>query len=511
MASSSQHAIGQDALSRSSRSRKAAHRRKRHALPGPAGLLFQQSQSHALDNSVNKRPKDRHSYVSMGSTQDDNDDDPRELPLQNSIEFGHNTAASGISFYSPAWMVMQIDLGFRTPSLPAYLTTEEKYETLRKLFPETTYVLIPDVISGKADWNISPRSLIALVQTSRALTDNLWTVSLIDETCATIDAWIQPSFVKKEQQQTCSHQSTIQPGSVWLIQDATVMLVASKDRRKKTERMLLIKKENIQQVWSPCQADDVGAEAHKEWIDRRNTLTIQAMCCRDGKHDQGHKATARTPLQVSSVSTTNNARLTTPSTDESLNRTQHKMRSMDGDKLNCAIHKSQEFNPSDNQDLKGLNVRENATDRPQKCTARDDQRKADKLFSQVKFLPCKKVATNFERAHALAGSITGQTLVHRPVKVNVMVTASNPDGRTASEKTLSPPKAKSEKGRLWDATDLSLMNQLDESDSDISTKQCTVRSGFSWSEDFYKNSDRKAMTASLFNFVGDLDGFSDEE
>ena len=246
-------------------------------MPGPAGLLFQQSQTPSLNAPPPKKPKNTFDQTTSNDTshceQEEGEND-EDFPLQKTSDFSRNST-SDVSFYSPAWMVMQLELGFRTPSLQAHLSPDEKYEILRPLYPAESHFLIPDIVRGKADWNISPRSLLVLVQTSQALTDNLWTVSLMDETCATLDAWIQPTFVKKEQQQDLSHQASIQPGLVWLVQDATVMLVSNKDRKAKSERMLLIKQENIQRVWSPSQADEMDESTYTGWIDRRNTLTAQ--------------------------------------------------------------------------------------------------------------------------------------------------------------------------------------------------------------------------------------------
>jgi hypothetical protein len=259
-----------------SRPRKAKQHRKRHALPGPAGLLFQQSQTPLLNTSKRQKCGIDPMYSDSPPRSQCQDEDDDRTPIPKTIDFSQNVTA-GISFYSPAWMVMQIELGFQTPSLQSHLSEAQKYKILRPCYPEASYYLVPDIASGKADWNLSPRSLLVLVQTSQALTDNLWTVSLMDETCAaTVEAWIQPSLVKKEQQHNYSHQTIIQPGLVWLIQDATIMLVSNKDRKKKTERMLLIKQENIQKVWSPSQADAIGEAAYREWVDKRNTMTVQA-------------------------------------------------------------------------------------------------------------------------------------------------------------------------------------------------------------------------------------------
>ncbi|GKY93972.1 hypothetical protein MPSEU_000364100 [Mayamaea pseudoterrestris] len=264
------------AESSTSRPRKAKQHRKRHVMPGPAGLLFQQSQTHML-NFSSKRSKSSFDPLNVDSPppSQDEEDDLASNTKPIDFDLGCN-AVAGVSFYSPAWMVMQIELGFRTPSLQAYLSNEQKYKILRPCYPTASHYLVPDVLSGKADWNISPRSLLVLVQNNKALTDNLWTVTLIDETCVTMEAWIQPFFVKREQQRSYSHQTMIRPGLVWLVQDATIMLMANKDRKKKTQRMLLIKQENIQQVWSPSMADDVGETAYREWVESRNSLTVQA-------------------------------------------------------------------------------------------------------------------------------------------------------------------------------------------------------------------------------------------
>jgi hypothetical protein len=105
-------------------------------------------------------------------------------------------AAGDVNFYSNAWMCMQCRLDLITPSLPTYLSVQERYIAIRQHLPEQ-YMLLTELLSGKEnslplmDWKLPVGvSVLVLVHTIPALADHLWTVELMNETGRKVTAWI---------------------------------------------------------------------------------------------------------------------------------------------------------------------------------------------------------------------------------------------------------------------------------------------------------------------------------
>jgi len=262
--------------------RKAKRHRRRYVPVGPAGVWFQTQQSSLPRNNKG-------------------DEEDEEVVLNSP----RNTRPSnnGIAFYSPAWMSMQCEIGFLTPSLPAYLSEQERYTLLRPHVPNH-HLMIPELLQGKADWKLPPnKSLFVLVHTIQALSDNLWTVELTDETGFKISAWIQPKLVSQEEQRSTPHY--IRPGLVWMLQNVTILLVAKQvpdegaERVSKMDRILLVSEANIKKLWTPSE-EAVSDQDYIQWMERRNTLTSQVMEDRqmhhsinvdeEGSEEEGHIA-----------------------------------------------------------------------------------------------------------------------------------------------------------------------------------------------------------------------------
>lgn len=222
--------------------------RKRHIPVGPAGVWFQQ-QHHQKVEGEDEEEEGEPAMISA----------PQTKTPQN-------------SFYSPAWMAMQIDLTLVTPSLPSHWTTEQKVEHLRPHWP-SNFVLLADVKGWKLE-----KSLLVLVQAIHQVND-VWTVSLQDESTATMTAWIQPRLVTDEEQTP----RYLQVGYVWRLEHATIAL------HEGNSLLLAIKEENIVQVWTTSEADQVSDQAYISWMEQRNTVTVPEDTVDDGYTSDDHQ------------------------------------------------------------------------------------------------------------------------------------------------------------------------------------------------------------------------------
>jgi hypothetical protein len=238
--------------------KKAKHHRRRHVPVGPAGVWFQVQQN---DPGLNKR-----------TTRPEQEEQEEET----GIEFTQGTTTKvarsvGVAFYSPAWISMQCDLGFVTPSLPAYLSQDDRYTACRPHIPGQFH-MIPEVLAGQADWKLEERRLLVLVHAIESLAGNLWVAELTDETGAKISCWIQPRLVQQEQQRQLPKY--IRPGLVWLLRDTTLLLVAKEEEDASYGRMLLVGEHNIERVWTPANGEEgISDDDYIKWMEKRNALT----------------------------------------------------------------------------------------------------------------------------------------------------------------------------------------------------------------------------------------------
>ena len=121
-----------------------------------------------------------------------------------------------------------------------------------------------------------------------------------DDTGASIQAWMQPSFVQTEKQQHADNATGphyIRPGYVWCLEHVTVMLQQSmggntamaetdnndnddntpdhNNNNKAQRRMLLISERNVTQVWTPDSLQQIQGPVFCNWVEQRNDLQRQ--------------------------------------------------------------------------------------------------------------------------------------------------------------------------------------------------------------------------------------------
>jgi len=256
--------------------KKAAKHRKRHVPVGPAGVLFQQTlQQHPGKRQRNEAPLNRNEI-------DDEDDNDGASSCGYSISQSRcSPTAASTAYTSPAWTAAQCALELSTPSCPFHWTFRQKYAALRPHLP-AEYLLVPQILNGAADWKMAPhQKLLVQVVTIQAVTanDHLWTVSLTDETGATVQAWIEPAWVRKEQQQQASQ---IRAGTLWLLQNCSIQLIANNNsnsndatddtqQQMMMDRMLLVSPDNVISVWN--SSTNVSNAEYIRWMEARNALT----------------------------------------------------------------------------------------------------------------------------------------------------------------------------------------------------------------------------------------------
>ena len=305
---------GQTVAPAAPKSKKATKHRKRHIPVGPAGVLFQQTQTQQQQQRPGaKRPrvtgvagdktcgKNSHSTTENHPPDENSNsssDDEGSISTSRRNHDRHHPhrsprTVSASAYTSPAWTAAQCALQLSTPSCPFHWTTLQKYETLRPQLPPE-YLLISELRNGAADWHMAPsQKLLVQILTVQAVTgsnDHLWTVTLTDECGATIQAWLSPEWVRQEQQQTLVQQK-IRTGSLWLLQNCTVQLIASnhhsitnvsaeeedeeEEEQQQHDRMLLVALENVVQVWHSNAS--VTNDEYILWMEARNALTADIM------------------------------------------------------------------------------------------------------------------------------------------------------------------------------------------------------------------------------------------
>ena len=167
--------------------KKATKHRKRHIPVGPAGVLFQQTlqqrqsskrqqQQRASGGGRNEDAAQRgHPNADENGDNDDDDNDEGAdyasssgySPSHHQHNSNHHSNRRGGSSSgrgggadvsactSPAWTAAQCALQLSTPSCPFHWTTAQKYAALRPHYSEP-YLLLPEVLAGKADWKMRP-------------------------------------------------------------------------------------------------------------------------------------------------------------------------------------------------------------------------------------------------------------------------------------------------------------------------------------------------------------------
>jgi hypothetical protein len=301
---------------------KATKHRKRHIPVGPAGIWFQTQQQQkegsgrsidasSLNNSEKQRADDENEnpnpHCGSNSTNTHQDDDSSNAVAVHSTDANYLQLASpetrrrqrlpstALSFLAPAWRAAHTALGIVTAPCPAYVSLAHKYALLRPHLPHE-YLLVSDIHNGAADWKMRhPQRLLVQVETVHSVTsDLLWTVTLQDETGASMVAWLQPALVQAEQR----HAKHVRPGTIWLLTGCTIQQGVESvhheshsngqdegDSMHRTEelthddgqcsgisRLLLVSESNIAQSWSISDGEQLSNAEYVRWFETRNSL-----------------------------------------------------------------------------------------------------------------------------------------------------------------------------------------------------------------------------------------------
>ena len=276
-----------------SRTEKAKHHRRRHVPVGPAGVWFQAQQQHTMQggNSGSSSSTTPRSSTADLLREEEEEEAGIEFFTQTNTTTTPKTVAptGGVACYSPAWISMQCDLQFVTPSLLPYMTESDRYTACRPHIP-SRYVMIPEILAGQADWKLPPnRRLVVLVHAIQCWDNFLWVAEVTDETGAKLLAWMSPRLVQKEQQQR-QVPKFIRPGVVWMLRDTTVLLDEGDDdddgggggdddentrqeEKRKNSRILLVGEQNIERVWTPASGEEgLTDAAYIQWMEKRSAL-----------------------------------------------------------------------------------------------------------------------------------------------------------------------------------------------------------------------------------------------
>ena len=308
--------------------KKATKHRKRHTIPGPAGILW--SSSH---------PDEKSSHVRGGGGEEDegltqqplfsnnrngdisNDGDSKNK--RNKKNRGHHHDIS-----PHAWSTMQQSLEIVTPYLPSHTQGDIKrrYELLRPHLPSNC-VLLLEILRGKHDVKMTKDAddlfLCVWVESIDETNSHhgVFTVELRDETGAKIRAWIEPKFVKAELQKGAqnddknnekakSSMGVVRTGVVWMLRNVSMIVFKNNNNNSNTNnndnnnnnnnnnigrsslsssitRMLVVSENNIKEVWTPEQhmaqtqpnEEDDSPEAQRkylDWMEKRKALVVSS-------------------------------------------------------------------------------------------------------------------------------------------------------------------------------------------------------------------------------------------
>ena len=310
--------------------KKATKHRKRHTIPGPAGILW--SSSHPDEKSSHVRGGGGGGEEDEGLTQQplfsnnrngdiSNDGDSKNK--RNKKNRGHHHDIS-----PHAWSTMQQSLEIVTPYLPSHTQGDIKrrYELLRPHLPSNC-VLLLEILRGKHDVKMTKDSddlfLCVWVESIDETNSHhgVFTVELRDETGAKIRAWIEPKFVKAELQKGAqnddknnekskSSMGVVRTGVVWMLRNVSMIVFKNNNNNSNTNnndnnnnnnnnnigrsslsssitRMLVVSENNIKEVWTPEQhmaqtqpnEEDDSPEAQRkylDWMEKRKALVVSS-------------------------------------------------------------------------------------------------------------------------------------------------------------------------------------------------------------------------------------------
>ena len=310
--------------------RKAKKGRKKNPPAGPAGIWFlsnnnkagkkhKQKQGNAFNSPGHNNSNHGGNPPSPPSSPDDDDHEMTQSPSSTFIYSNPHknrhamssckAVAEKASKGNPAWTAMQCNQQWLVPdtifaSLPRAMSSLQRYRCLRPHVPPN-YLLVPELTMSSqiptlettlpSEWWKFPlgQKLIVLVQSVSCHHDDIWTVELSDDTGASIQAWMQPSFVQMEKQQHADNATGpqyIKPGYVWCLEHVTMMLqqtLGSQDAGSSTTavddhapennnnnnnnksqcRMLLISERNVTQVWTQESLDQIDKQTFLDWVE----------------------------------------------------------------------------------------------------------------------------------------------------------------------------------------------------------------------------------------------------
>ena len=267
-------------------SKKSQRHRKRHVPSGPAGVWFQNFQQ-----SGDGRPS-----TSNDDRDEEEEEEDQQDVLQNlSHSLQHRSAHPHelISFSSPAWIAMQCDLRWVTPSLPTHFQVAERYQALRPHVPEQ-FTMIHELIKPPKDvpnpW-FCENCMVLVSNIQGSTTANGWTVSLTDETGETLTAWIQPESIRNQLQRRSSNNdssgsSWFRTGCVWWLQGVTLFLSPQSSDTDSLSYLLLVGEDNIRHVWTPADGQALSDEAYIEWMEKRRQIAVE-----EGDHETEQQIT----------------------------------------------------------------------------------------------------------------------------------------------------------------------------------------------------------------------------
>eukprot|EP00977_Amphora_coffeiformis_P010071 scaffold2353_cov167-Amphora_coffeaeformis.AAC.62 len=314
--------------------RKAQRRRKRHVPVGPAGVWFQNFQS--SDNHHGRPTTNNNLHLSSHHKNNDDvdDDDEEEEDQQDALQnlrrsmlqrrrVAHSSNAL-TNFSSPAWIAMQCDCRWVTPSLASHLSIEERCEQLRPHVP-SQFTMIPELIGNYSSKNNDHSALAnnrdpwfcehAMVLVSNihgSTTANGWTVTLTDETGATLTAWIQPDSIRRQLQcpnrggvgdasssaATAAATTTkawLRTGCVLWLQNTTLLLSPDCPETGRLSFLLLVGEVNVKQVWTPSDGESLSDERYIQWIEQRSQVGVLSTATGGDEHGNHEERRSSTP------------------------------------------------------------------------------------------------------------------------------------------------------------------------------------------------------------------------
>ena len=329
--------------------KRAGRHRKRSAPPGPCGVLWQAQRGRPAaanggeDASAGGEENGGHSGLPAGhgepgagsndTNKNKNNDNYGKNDDNNNDDDDDHHAPDGSTPH--AWTAMQRSLGITTPYLPRSTAgnVRKRCELLRPHLPPGC-VLLAEVLEGRHDLGLlarnesdaggdaggdagenaatATRPLLFLCAWVDSIDETnahhgIWTVVLRDETGATVRAWMEPGFCKRELREAQKQPEpqrdgtaprdahgvggVVRNGVVWMLRDFSLTAVhppsntsgntSGTTSHGGVERMLVVAGRHIARVWTPetdrhrpTEEDDSprAQRGYLDWMERRRAL-----------------------------------------------------------------------------------------------------------------------------------------------------------------------------------------------------------------------------------------------